>query len=404
MKLCYLAGAVVAAWCAVASASAAQAVRIVVAPPAEERIAKVVSVRLPAGVPATAALRDGAGASVALQAGADGSAVFVIPRQRAGERKVFTLAADDRAAANVAVNDDKGELRVTSGGQALLGYRKDKEALPRDDIDPKYKRAGYIHPLHTPAGKVVTSDYPSNHIHHHGIWSPWTKTSFQGRAPDFWNMQGGTGTVEFAGIERAWSGPVHGGFVSRQRMIDLKAVPAPLSAIDETWEVTAYAVRSGGVALNVVDLAITQKCATNDPLLLPQYHYGGLGLRCRDEWNGTTALVVLTSDGQTNRVKANAQRMRWCYLGGALDGGAKAGVAVLDHPENFRAPQPVRVHPNMPYLSVTPSQLGDWAIEPGKPYRARYRFITADGPADRALLEACWQGYTSTAKVMVEAP
>jgi hypothetical protein len=57
----------------------------------------------------------------------------------------------------------------------------------------------------------------------------------------------------------------------------------------------------------------------------------------------------------------------------------------------------------MPYLSVTPSQLGDWAIEPGKPYVARYRFIAFDGAPDRALLDAAWAAYATPVKVTIEA-
>ncbi|MBI5768266.1 MAG: PmoA family protein [Verrucomicrobia bacterium] len=383
------------------SPAAAKTWRIALPASPEERVAQTVAVKLPAGVGPENVLRDEAGVIVPLQRWRDGTAVFLVGRQRAGEKRTYELVPGGAGADSIATTDEKGAVRIAAGGQMLLEYRKDKEALPRADIDAKFKRAGYIHPLLTPGGKVVTGDYPSNHVHHHGVWSPWTKTGFQGRAPDFWNMQGGTGTVEFAGIDRVWSGPVHGGFISRQRMIDLKA-PAPVAAIDEAWEVVAFAVRSGGVTLNIVDLTITQTCATSDPLKLPQYHYGGLGLRCRDEWNGKTAMTLLTSEGETDRVKANAQRMRWCYLGGAIDGGS-AGVAVFDHPANFRAPQPVRVHPDMPYLSVTPSQLGDWAIEPGKPYVARYRFVVADGAPDKALLEACWNGYAGPAQATVEA-
>ena len=51
------------------------------------------------------------------------------------------------------------------------------------------------------AGRVITGDYPPDHIHHHGVWFAWTKTEFEGRHPDFWNMGDGTGTVEFAARE-----------------------------------------------------------------------------------------------------------------------------------------------------------------------------------------------------------
>ena len=55
------------------------------------------------------------------------------------------------------------------------------------------------------------------------------------------------------------------------------------------------------------------------------------------------------------------------------------GIAILCHPENFRAPQPMRLHPKEPFVCYAPSQLGDWAIEPGRPYVSRYRFVVKDG-------------------------
>jgi hypothetical protein len=304
----------------------------------------------------------------------------------------------------VQVKPAQGRLHVTVEGKPVFDYQMDKEALPRADIKPEFKRAGYIHPVFTPAGKIVTDDYPSNHVHHHGIWTPWTRTRFQGRSPDFWNMQAKTGAEDFVALNRTWNCAVHGGFEARLHMIDLSA-PTPVVALNETWQVTAYnvPVSPGLPPVRVFDLEITQTCATSDPLLLPKYHYGGFGFRGAKEWNGPgDAALFLTSDGVTDRVAGNNSSGRWCYLGGRID-GAIAGTAILGHPQNFRAPQPMRLHPNMPYMSFVPQQLGDFAIVPGKPYVARFRFVAADGPPDRARLDAFWNGYALPAAVKVEA-
>jgi hypothetical protein len=69
----------------------------------------------------------------------------------------------------------------------------------------------------------------------------------------------------------------------------------------------------------------------------------------------------------------------------------------LGHPDNFRSPQPVRLHPNMPYFSLVPQQLGEFAIEPGKPYVSRFRFVVTDGAPDAAFLEACYRAYATPA-------
>ena len=376
--------------------------RITVAAADVDRAAQVVSFPLSDAALKHAELETAGGGRLPVQV-SDGRATFVVPAQKARETLAFTLrpgAAPASADQGVQVKRDPQRLRVTVNGAPMFDYPMDKDVLPRPDIKPEIKRAGYIHPVYSPSGKIVTDDYPSNHVHHHGIWTPWTKTKFQGRAPDFWNMQGKTGAQHFVGLDRTWNGPVQGGFEARLQQVDLSA-PAPVVALNERWKVTAYNVPADP-AVRVFELESTQTCATNDPVLLPKYHYGSFGFRGAAAWNGPGgAALFLTSEGETDRIKGNDTRGRWCWLGGKLD-GAIAGTLILGHPDNFRAPQPMRLHPNMPYMSFVPQQLGDFAIEPGKPYVVRFRFVVLDGPPDRAKFDALWNGYATPAVVKVE--
>lgn len=385
----------------------AKSYRVTVAASDADRAVQVIEVgKLPANAGAIWLAHgegDAAAMTLPVQVAEDGAAAFIVPAQKARQTLTFILEEGRTAAAGttgVAVNRNAGNLQVTVGGKLAFAYQMDKDALPRPDIKPEYKRAGYLHPIATPSGTVVSDDYPVQHVHHHGIWTPWTKTSFQGRKPDFWNMGQKTGTVEFVALDRTWTGPVHGGFVARHKFIDLSA-PSPVLALHETWEVTGYKVPAGPVNGTVFELVVTQTCATDDPLILPEYHYGGFGFRGRGEWLGRDKAKFLTSEGTTDRVKANHERMRWVHLWGDLAGGP-AGLTVMGHPGNFRAPMPVRVHPNEPYVSFIPSQLGEWKIEPGRPYVARYRFVAFDGAPDRAQLDALWNGYAVPAVVKVE--
>ena len=390
-----------------AAPSFARDYHVTLAAPTTYLVGQVVVFKLPADAPKSATLRNAAGQPVPLQTDADGTARFVVPAQKSGEPLAFTLTAKSTpstapAPVGVSVTPDKGDLSITVAGQPALGYRLDRSAVPRTDIKPEILRAGYIHPVFSPAGNLVTDDYPSNHVHHHGIWAPWTKTKFQGRSPDFWNMQNKTGFEDLVALDRTWSGPVHGGLEARLRSVDLTA-PTPVTALNSTWQLTVYAVPAAASAkpVRMFDLTVTHAAATSDALELPQYHYGGFGLRGSGAWNGPgDAARFLTSEGLTDRIKGNDSRARWCYLGGAVTpAGDLAGTAVLGHPDNFRAPQPVRLHPNMPYFSFVPQQLGAFSIEPGKPHVARFRFIVTDGAPDRAFLDACWQAYATPATV-----
>ncbi len=376
--------------------------RVTVPASDQNRAGIVVSFALPATAPANAELRDSRGRTVPLQVAADRQARFVIASAPAGEALTFTLGARAVApAAGITAQRSADRLALNVGGQPLFNFWLTPEPFPRAGIDAKFARAGFIHQLMTPAGAQITDSYPTDHLHHYGIWSPWTKTSFQGRAPDFWNVGRLSARVDFMGLDRAWEGPVHGGFVSRQDMVDLSG-PAPVTALNETWTVTAYVMPGSTRAVHVFDLEIVQTCATNDPLILPEYHYGGLAFRGAASWQGAANARILTSEGIDDRIKANASRARWVHFWGDVD-GKPAGATVLGHPENFRAPQPIRIPPDDPYFCFIPSQMGEWRINPGEPYRARYRFIAIDGAPDPTLIEAYWQGYTQPSNATVEA-
>ncbi len=383
----------------VALASAADW-KITVPAAAVDRAAVVVSFPMPAAASRNAMVNGRAG-TFSVQVDEGGTARFVLPHIKAGESPVLTLRPVDFYSTDVASVATDGQVKLTVRGKPVLDYWTNEEPLPNDKVDKKFLRSGHIHPVRSPAGTVITASYPADHLHHHGIWAPWTKTSFQGRAPDFWNMGQLTGKVEFADLVRTWSGPVHGGWVAKQRQIDLSA-PSPVTALNETWEVTVYEVTASAKPMRVFDLVITQTCATDDPLILPEYRYGGLGFRGHDGWNGKDNATFLTSEGETDRVKGNTSRARWVHIGGRSD-GALAGVGILGHPENFRAPEPLRLHPSEPFVCFAPSQLGEFRIAPGKPHVMRYRFVVTDGAPDGALLEACWQAYAKPAVATVTA-
>jgi hypothetical protein len=208
------------------------------------------------------------------------------------------------------------------------------------------------------------------------------------------------GTTEFSGLDHAWNGPVHGGFMAKQQLVDFTS-GKPVTALNETWEVTAYDVWDPRFPIRVFDLTVHQTCATPEPVVLSKHLYGFLGVRGRDEWNGQDAMLVLTSEGATTRATANMTRVRWCYLGGPVENGATAGIAILGHPANVRSPESIRVHPDMPFVSFAPVQAADLTISPAEPFVARYRVLVFDGAPDRARLDAYWQGYAREPKVTI---
>lgn len=372
---------------------------VTVAAGAHDRREAIVSFALPAELKVKSyGLRDEAGQVVPLQVDAKRQAVFVLPELKAGATKKYRVV-ELKSPRGVEVTKEAKRLVVKSSGRELVGFQTVPE-LP-EGVKPVFARAGYIHPVYTPSGTLVTDDYPSDHYHHHGVWAAWTKTDFEGRHPDFWNVHDGTGRVDFVGVGRTWEGGVHGGFTSRQRYVDVKATPEK-AALEEEWEVTVYRTvgAAGGAKPYVVfDLVSTQQTSGSSPLKLEEYRYGGVGLRGHREWKDKSKMYFLTSEGK-DRANGNATRGRWCHLGGTV-GGKTVGITTFDHPQNLRAPQAMRLNPDDPFFNWAPSQLGPFEIKPGERFVLRYRFVAADGPPDRAELERLWQDYAAPPQVTV---
>jgi hypothetical protein len=272
-----------------------------------------------------------------------------------------------------------------AGKREIATFQAAPGPLPRADIPVEYTRGGYVKELRTPAGVVVTEDFALGHVHHHGIWTAWTKSAFEGREPDFWNMGQKKGRMEFRNAK------VSGGTIwADLAAVDMLAQPE-LTVLKEQWKLTAAAYQIPAFA-HGVELLSTWTTATEHPVVLPEYHYGGLGFRGRAEWNGVENLRVLTSEGERDRVKANTQRAKWCWVGG-LVGGKVVGAVILDHPTNFRHPQPIRLHPKEPFFCYAPQQAGEMRISPGKPYEMRYQILAIDGEPDAPIIEKFWQAF-----------
>jgi hypothetical protein len=332
------------------------------------------------------------------------TASFVLPELKAGQNQSFHLVygavKSPQPSAIAELKRVQNRLEIKVGGREVLSFVAEPVGLPAPDIKPVFLRGGYIHPVFTPAGRMVTDDYPSDHYHHHGIWFAWTKTEFEGKHPDFWNVGDNTGRVDFEKVGKTWSGPVHAGFTSFQKYVALTGA-APKTALNEEWDVRVYNLSTEQAGYFMFDIVATQTCASKSPLILEEYRYGGMGVRGAREWKDKSKVSFLTSEGKT-RADGNATRGRWCYIGGPVD-GQLIGIAVLDHPSNFRAPAPMRLNPDDPFFNYAPSQMGRFEIEPGKKFVLRYRYVVSDGPPDPKLLERLWNDYAHPLEVQVGA-
>jgi hypothetical protein len=329
-----------------------------------------------------------------------GRGYFVLAALDAGATKTYALETvkEGKITRGVDARAEGEDVSFSHGARTLLRYRGGKGELREGATREEYRRAGYIHPIFTPDGRVVSDDQPVDHRHHHGVWAAWTKTEIDGRRPDFWNMGAKTGGVQFESLDEVWSGAAFAGLRAKNRYIDLTA-PEPTTALVESWEVRVYPVPDAAGS-TLFDVELVQERTGTTPLVLAEYHYGGLGFRGTEQWLPKTSLACLTSEGKT-REDGNGAPARWVRVSGNVD-GKPAAMVMYGHPSNFRAPQAVRLNPDQPFFCWAPPAGGRFEIKPGEPYVARYRFAAFGRVPEVAEIERLWSDYAEPPKVTVQ--
>jgi hypothetical protein len=318
---------------------------------------------------------------------------------KVGSSRSFQLVEEAVKAPDVRLIKDDSILQLQVGGADVLRYNHAIVPAPAGQ-SKLFDRSGFIHPLWSPTGAVLTNIHPADHIHHLGIWMPWTESKFEDKDVDFWNLGEGEGTVRFVKFLSTTSGPVYGGFEAEHDHVALKTSAGEKTVLKEIWDVRVYNIGGPQKGYWLVDFVSTQKCVADSPLKQIEYRYGGFGFRGAAQWqddNGT----YLTSEGKT-RKDGHGTRARWCDMAGAIE-GKWAGVTVMSHPKNFRHPEPMRIwDKGQVFFNFAPSQLGDWVMEPGKDYVFRYRLYVHEGKVDVSEAERFWNDYAEPPTVKVE--
>jgi hypothetical protein len=228
---------------------------------------------------------------------------------------------DDQITADVT---DTGII-LRNNNSEILSYQSAVH-YPPAKVDTAYRRSGFIHPVMTPSGNVLTRIDAPDHYHHFGIWNPWTKVKIRDHITDFWNLASKQGTVRFAGINSTVNGPVYGGFSVRQEHIDFLGKKPEELAINEVWDVRAWNVEPvAGIKAWLVDFSTFLTVAGDTTIVFVAYRYaGGIGFRATEEWNKDNS-TVLTSEGKT-RVTADGSHARWADINGAFKDKGQSGI------------------------------------------------------------------------------
>lgn len=235
----------------------------------------------------------------------------------------------------------------------------------------------FIHPLRSPDGKKILTEYsPGHHPHQTGIY--WGITRINGRDyfhnpnGDYWKR------VSYSILEK------EGTRVSWQTVYDLlDAEGESLLTETQTWSLT--------IRNNRYYLQLEWQGDAQQDLTFAQYDYGGLFVRM--PWKPGTPGQVVNAARQVNE-KAEGQPAMWVDVGLQLERRDLLDhIAIFDHPQNRAYPQLWRVDGQMG-IGTAKARHGEWKLAKGTSEIVRHQLVVYSGPLDDVGLNEDWIAFS----------
>jgi len=282
-------------------------------------------------------------------------------------------------------NEELGTLTICDGKTKVLTYCFGDQ-LP-EGLAPKHTRSCFIHPLYSLDGQVLTNNFPSDHLHHHGVFWTWPVARTRGLDTQTWHSVSPSLRQHFV----RWL----------QRKVENGKV---LLAVENVWKLDGKEI----VAKETVSLQVhpADKCgraidvelefqAVGGPLELQgapdqKKGYGGLSIRGAPMFNGA---ILTTNQGEFKK-DLNDQHFRWADLS-----NKKHGIAIFVSP----------AHPDFPptwifrssyagFLNVSWPGLSSFTLQPEKPVHLSYRLYIHNGDSEAGSVQEAYKQYLSSFK------
>jgi hypothetical protein len=290
---------------------------------------------------------------------------------------------------------EDGRIHVLSGGRLFTTFHYEAE----------FDRP-YVHPLVTPSGIEMSRGVPprrgedTDHDWHRGLW--WGHGEVSGA--DFWRerVDNASGKKTTGRIVVAKTPAASGSTIVA--MCDLtNASGVIIGRVEQQFRF------SGSAQSHIIDCSITIMARSGMDLLMADSDDGGLAIRLTNEFEEKNGGTMLNSEGQKGTAAMWGKPARWVDYSGVRD-GKPCGVAILDHPKNFRYPTEWHARGyglnsanpfahgsfNRPKGDRSKPTAGDHTVRKGTDLKFRYRVVLHDGDAAAANIDSMLQEFSKS--------
>ncbi len=315
--------------------------------------------------------------------------VWIEPDLPKGGRKLYTLRPHPQRPNGFEHTRTEQSVQLTYQGKPFTAYVLQGAPKP------------YLYPLYGANGKPITRHFPMrvvqgesmDHPHHRSVW--FTHGALNG--VDFWAEGAGKGKIVPRELVRVESGLVLSRIVARNDWV----APDGKTLLEETTEIIAYAAPEA----RWLDYTVSLK-AKEEPVRFGDTKEGTFGVRVASSMEVTRGEggQIVNAQGQRNK-DAWGKRAEWCDYTGPVE-GEMVGIAIFDHPTNFRHPthwhvrdyglfavNPFGIHDFEP---DKPAGTGDYLLAVGQTLTLRYRLYLHKGRTDESRVAEQFEAYRHT--------
>jgi putative membrane-bound dehydrogenase-like protein len=240
----------------------------------------------------------------------------------------------------------------------------------------------YLHPIQSPDGQSVLTEYsPGHHKHQTGLYWGFTRVNgrdyFHHPEGDYWQKVSAE-VLQSEGESVKWQTKYH--------LLD--EAGEPVLEETQTWSLRQQDDHY------LLDLEWQGKAL--QAVTIGEYDYGGLFLRM--PWKDGMPAEVVNAARQRND-KAEGQRAMWLDVGMQVEGRDDfAHIAIFDHPDNEGFPQTWRVDGQ---FGVGPARarMGDWSIPEGETETIKHQLVVYTGELDDVELTDMWEEFQGGASM-----
>ena len=292
--------------------------------------------------------------------------------------------------------------------------------------DGKEKGCPYFHPLGTTEGAVLTDRQPADHPWHRGLRFAWKKID---GVAGYWSWPEGldrwpdhNGMTEVTSVH-VMSRP---DFSARFELVLVYHPPGAPPVLTEHRVISVSPPDADGTyridwcgefQAGAEGALLDRTPIPGEPGGKPWGGYAGLQFRLAprkelSQWalrNSVGTTVAHGIDDPRSKIRAGLLELhgkpaKWMRLSLVFRNGARADVALLDHPDNLRHPSRWHTSSMPNELIQTPLFTGPYRLKPHQRLTMRYRILVSSSRLTESAIAAEWEDFAGSKEEPSSSP